>query len=164
MTKVAIITLKCIKCGKEAEYVVDGSSFCGGHLPFPEPRIETRTEQKPASFVQPESLAEPKKEEISIQTAPVPLAQEESKEKSEQKSTIFIQPPPEPKKEDIHAQASPTPLAVEARPTGKPEIPTKTDWKSYLIRTPIKEHWNYYLIIALLIVSVILFALYFTTG
>ncbi len=159
-----IITLKCIKCGKEEEYVVNGNSFCGGHLPFPEPGIETRTEQKPAPFVEPESTAEPKKEEISIQTTPVPLVQAEAKEKTEQKSTPFIQPPPESKKEEIHVQASLVPLAAEAKVTGKPEIPTKTDWRSYLIRTPIKEHWNYYLIIALLIVSIILFTLYFISG
>ncbi len=156
------INLKCVKCGKEAEYVVDGNSFCGVHLPFPAP-VMNQTEQKPAPFAQPESPTEPKKEDISTQATPVPLMQAEAKEKSEQ-PTLFIQPPQEPKKEDIHAQASPAPSTAEAKATGKTEIPTKTHWRSYLIRTPIKEHWNYYLIIALLIISIILFALYFTSA
>lgn len=162
LKKVVITTLKCIKCGKAAEYVVNGNSFCREHLPSPEPGIITQNEQKPAPFIQPESPPEPKKEDIHA-AEPVPLIAE-SKETDEQKPTLLLQQPSlESKKEDIQAQVAPVPLVpAVAKGTDEAEkIPTKTSWSRYLIRTPVKDHWNYYLIIALLIISIILFALYF---
>ncbi len=130
------------------------------------PLIIAQAEQKQAPFIQTESPLGPKKEG-SHRGEPLPSVTAEAKGTSEQKPTILLQQPEFPlesKKEDIQAQASPAPLTAEAKATRKTEIPTKIQRSRYLIRTPIKEHWNYYLIIALLIISVILFALYFTIG